>query len=222
MSGTWVSPLWSVEAILFQCRIIRFRISCASSRPENSTTSDISPPKTSRLYSLGITGSGPAMIAEKNPSNSSRFIAFPPLQLLRKSPRRSSSASVSGSFLANVLMGMYPSLAFASARILLGIHFSEPPALRSTLLLCPGILFSPEHPCRTQSASQHVLVRSCEANVGRPHLSPSMDGQENVRQLPDKLRLLLRREHQVAVALFMVCKRGENSASHTEVGRPHV
>src|SRR6266567_784347 len=163
------------------------------------------------------------MRAAKNPSSSSMFIARSPLTLLRKGSRRSSSASVSGSFWVNVLMGMYPSLAFASARILLGIHSSEPPALRSTLLLCPGILFSPEHPCRTQSANQHVLVCLREPNVGRPHPSPStMDGQENFRQLPDKLCLLLQCEHQVAVAIFLRGKRGENSASYTEVGRPHV
>jgi hypothetical protein len=49
-----------------------------------------------------------------------------------------------------------------------------------------------------------------------------MNGQENFRQLPDKVCLLLRREHQVAVALFLRGKRGENPASHTEVGCPHV
>src|ERR1019366_2299941 len=46
------------------------------------------------------------MRAAKNPSSASTFIALPPLQLLRKSPRRSSLASVSGSFWAIVLMGI--------------------------------------------------------------------------------------------------------------------
>src|SRR5271168_788754 len=88
--------------MVFQCRIISPNISFASSRLENSQASAISPPKTSRLYSLGITVSGPAIRAEKNPSSSSTFIALPPLQLLRKSPRRSSSASLRGSGLVKM------------------------------------------------------------------------------------------------------------------------
>jgi len=63
--------------------------------------------------------------------------------------------------------------ALVSASILRGVHSSEPTALRSTLLLCPGILFSPEHPCRTQSANEHVFVCLREANVRRPDPSPS-------------------------------------------------
>src|ERR1019366_3937013 len=89
----------------FQWRIINPRISLASSRLVNSQVSDISPPKTSRVYSLGITVSGPAMRAAKNPSSASTFIALPPLQPSRKSPRRSSSASVSGSGWAKVFTG---------------------------------------------------------------------------------------------------------------------
>src|ERR1019366_1400454 len=42
----------------------------------------------------------------KNPSSCSTFIALPPLQLLRKSPRQSSSLSVSGSFWVKVLIGI--------------------------------------------------------------------------------------------------------------------
>jgi hypothetical protein len=42
-------------AISFQCRIISPKISFASSRLPNSQASDISPPKTSGWYSLGIT-----------------------------------------------------------------------------------------------------------------------------------------------------------------------
>src|ERR1035437_2338354 len=44
------------------------------------------------------------MRAAKNPSSASMFMALPPLQLLRNSARRSSSASVSGSFWVNVLI----------------------------------------------------------------------------------------------------------------------
>src|ERR1035437_121352 len=87
--------------MVFQCRIIKPKISFASSRLENSQVSDISPPNTSRLYSLGITVSGPAIRAAKNPSSTSTFIAPP--QPLRKSPRRSSSASV-----RNIFMGNHP------------------------------------------------------------------------------------------------------------------
>src|ERR1035438_1160427 len=110
----------------FQWRIINPRISLASSRLVNSQVSDISPPKTSRLYSLGITVSGPAMRAAKNPSSASTFIALPPLQLLRKSPRRSSLASVSGSFWVKVFMANHPhEAAFVSASILRGISLPQ-------------------------------------------------------------------------------------------------
>src|ERR1019366_2050700 len=72
------------------------------------------------------------MRAAKNPSSASTFIALPPLQLLRKSPRRSSSASVSGSFWVKVFMGNHPhEAAFVSASILRGIHSSEPSILSS-------------------------------------------------------------------------------------------
>jgi hypothetical protein len=65
--------------MVFQCRIMRPRILFTSSRLANSPSSDKSPPKTSRLYSLGITASGPAISAAKNPSSSSTFTALPAL-----------------------------------------------------------------------------------------------------------------------------------------------
>src|ERR1019366_4139027 len=52
-----------------------------------------------------MTISGPAIKAAKNPSIASTFIALPSLQPLRKSPRRSSSASVRGSFWVKVFTG---------------------------------------------------------------------------------------------------------------------
>src|ERR1019366_3152213 len=55
------------------------------------------------------------MSTAKNPSSSSIFMASPPLHALRKSPRRSSSASVSGSCWVKLFMGKYPNLAFVSA-----------------------------------------------------------------------------------------------------------
>src|SRR5215472_17046696 len=66
-----------------------------------------SPPTTSGRYSLGTTASGPAIRAAKNPSSSSTFIALPPLQLFRKSPRRSSSASVRGSDSAKTVIAIF-------------------------------------------------------------------------------------------------------------------
>jgi hypothetical protein len=51
-----------------------------------------------------------AFRAAKNPSTCSTFIALPPLQPSRKSPRRSSSASVSGWFWVNTLMGFLDTL----------------------------------------------------------------------------------------------------------------
>jgi len=53
--------------------------------------------------------------------------------------------------------------------------------------------------------------------------SPSaVDGQEHVRQLLDKRRLLLWREHQISVALFFVRQRRENPSPYAEVHRTHV
>src|ERR1035437_7343904 len=122
--------------MVFQYRIINPRISLASSRLRNSQASGISPPKPSGEYSLGITVSGPAMRAAKNPSSASTFIALPPLQPLRKSPRRSSSASVSGSFCVKVLMGKYPNLAYVSTSNL----------SRCSALCAKQVTFSPRLP----------------------------------------------------------------------------
>src|ERR1700674_1667945 len=63
-----------------------------------------------------MTISGPAMRAAKNPSSCSTFIALPPLQLLRKSARRSSSASVSGACWENIFMGIIRKLRQHSTR----------------------------------------------------------------------------------------------------------
>jgi hypothetical protein len=59
--------------------------------------------------------------------------------------------------------------------------------------------------------------------VGRSHPSPAAwDGQKNVRLFGNEIRLLLRREHQVAVTLFLGGERGEYPASDAEIGRAHV
>jgi hypothetical protein len=56
-----------------------------------------------------------------------------------------------------------------------------------------------------------------------PHSSPSArDGNENLGQFVDERRLLLRREHQVAVALLLRSERRKNSAAHPEVRVTHV
>ena len=48
------------------------------------------------------------------------------------------------------------------------------------------------------------------------------DGNENVGQFLDECRLLLRRQHQVAVALGYRRERRKNSAANPEVGVAHV
>jgi hypothetical protein len=55
-----------------------------------------------------------------------------------------------------------------------------------------------------------------------PPSVPSRDRNEHVRQLLDERRLLLHREHQVAVALCLMRKRREDPAPDTEVDRTHV
>ena len=53
--------------------------------------------------------------------------------------------------------------------------------------------------------------------------SPStVHRQKNLRQISNEFRLLLRREHQIAVALFFGSQRSEDPASNTEVGRSHM
>src|SRR5450631_804009 len=57
------------------------------------------------------------------------FISLPPLQPLRKSPRRSSSASVSGLFWVKVVIGIYPHLAVGHSKrreIVMGAFISSP------------------------------------------------------------------------------------------------
>src|SRR5437667_6988528 len=59
--------------------------------------------------------------------------------------------------------------------------------------------------------------------MGGSHPSPSArNGHEKMGLLLDEVRLLLRREHQVAIALFLRGERREYPAPDAEVGRPHV
>lgn len=59
--------------------------------------------------------------------------------------------------------------------------------------------------------------------MGYAPLSPSTRyRQEELGQLRDESRLLLRREHEVSVALALRGKRGEDSAAHAEIGRAPV
>jgi len=98
-------------------------------------------------------------------------------------------------------------------------------AAQSTLLLnrCFCVLFYPQLPGGTQGAGEHVFGRLRQTNVGHSHSSPSaVNGQEDVRQFADKVGLLLRGEHQVAVAFVLRCEGGEDAASHAEVGGSHV
>jgi len=54
-------------------------------------------------------------------------------------------------------------------------------------------------------------------------LSPAaVDGQEHLRQLRHERSLLLRREHQVPVALLFVRQRGKNPSSDAKVNCTHM
>src|SRR5258708_9260210 len=99
------------------------------------------------------------------------------------------------------------------------------PAYRGCALLrtWPDVLFSPQPPCRAQSACQDIFIRRSQANVGHSHPSPATcNGHEHVRLLLTELGLLFRREHQVAVTLLLRGERGEYPAPDTEVRRPHM
>jgi len=51
---------------------------------------------------------------------------------------------------------------------------------------------------------------------------PARDGNKQFGQLFHECGLLLGREHEIAVTLAFGGQRGEDSASHPEVSRPHV
>src|ERR1017187_1818318 len=107
------------------------------------------------------------MRAAKNPSSVSTFIALPPLQLLRKSPRRSTSASVSRSDWVNIFMGNHPQAAFVSASILRGIHSSEPGMPSPRLPIQPFLYprWTPLFQCPQQLRSR--LTRQHQPSVLR-------------------------------------------------------
>ena len=59
--------------------------------------------------------------------------------------------------------------------------------------------------------------------MGTTHPAPtSRDWQEHLRQFLDECGLLLRREHQIAVALDLEGERGEYSPVYAEIDRAHV
>ena len=49
-----------------------------------------------------------------------------------------------------------------------------------------------------------------------------MDGKEHFGQFLDERRLLLRRQHQIPVALLYRSQRRKNPPVHAEVHRPHM
>ena len=59
--------------------------------------------------------------------------------------------------------------------------------------------------------------------MGHSHSSPAAcDGHEYLRQLLSELRLLFRRQHQVAIALLLRGESSEDPAPDTKIGRTHV
>ena len=59
--------------------------------------------------------------------------------------------------------------------------------------------------------------------MSRSHTAPPAGYRhEQAGLLRNEIGLLLGREHQVSITLFLRCERGEDPASHAEVGSPHV
>src|SRR5208282_3477502 len=83
--------------------------------------------------------------------------------------------------------------------------------------------FPPEasKPCAERRSARPRSLSPAEC--GSPPFVPSaVNGQKNLRQLPDKFRLQFRSDHQVAVTFILGGQRGKDPASHTEVGSPHM
>lgn len=70
---------------------------------------------------------------------------------------------------------------------------------------------------------ENIFVGLGEADVRRSAFSPSAgNGQEQFGLFSDELGLLLRREHQVSVALLHSGKRREDAAAYAEIDRAEV
>jgi hypothetical protein len=85
------------------------------------------------------------------------------------------------------------------------------------------ILRHPNLPRGTQRTRHDVLIGRRQANMGSAVPAPSaMNGKEQLGRLFDERGLLLRRKHQIAVALALRGKRGKDPAAHSKVGRAHM
>jgi hypothetical protein len=96
-------------------------------------------------------------------------------------------------------------------------------APRLPVLLILPILLNPQLPSRAQRAGQNIFVRLRQTNMSGAHPTPpTMNGKKNVGHLLDKCGLLLRVEHQIAVALLARCERSKNASTHAEVSCAHM
>src|ERR1700677_952839 len=86
-----------------------------------------------------------------------------------------------------------------------------------------GVLVDPNLPRRPQRAGQQILVGLRQPNMCSSVASPAArHRQEDLGLFRDEIGLLFRREHQVAVALFLRSERSENPSADAEVRRAHV
>ena len=74
-----------------------------------------------------------------------------------------------------------------------------------------------------ESAGEDVFIGFGEDDVGGAHASPAtVDREKNSREILDEELLLLRIEHEVAVALLDVRESGKDVAADAEVGGAEV
>ena len=93
----------------------------------------------------------------------------------------------------------------------------------AALAACLGVQLHAQLPGGAQRAQSHVFIGRVQPHVGCAVASPAAgNGQEDIGSLGNELRLLLGRQHQVAIALLYRCERGKNAAAHAEVHRSHV
>ena len=74
-----------------------------------------------------------------------------------------------------------------------------------------------------EGTGEDVFAGFGQNDMGAAHLAPAArDRQEDFGEILDEKLLLLGREHEIAVALLDMGKRGENVATDAEIGGAEV
>ena len=89
------------------------------------------------------------------------------------------------------------------------------------LAACLCVLVNSEFPRRSECTRECILARGRQANMRVSHLSPAArNGQENLRRLLHKGRLLLQGEHQISIAPLLARRAKRISGLTRKAGKP--